>query len=153
LTGRPAVDAAERVEILRRIAFEEPPPPRKLVRAIPAELETVALKCLAKNPNERYATAAELAVDLRRWLGDKAIKAKPPTARQRLVKWVRRHRAAVWAAAACLLVTLVVVAGSLGWVARDRQARQREAENSVRAALEEAAPGLRDSNPYDPALI
>jgi serine/threonine protein kinase len=64
LTGRPAVDATERAEVLRKIAFEDPTPPRKLDRAIPAELETITLKCLAKNPAERYATAGELADDL-----------------------------------------------------------------------------------------
>src|SRR5262249_5017855 len=68
LTGRPAVNAAERAEILRKIAFEEPTPPRKLDKAIPAELATITAKCLAKNPAERYATAGELAEDLRRWL-------------------------------------------------------------------------------------
>jgi serine/threonine protein kinase len=99
LTGRPAVDATERAEVLRQIAFEESTPPRKLDKAIPAELETVTLKCLAKNPAERYATAGELAADLRRWLGDKPIKAKPPTLGQRAVKWSRRHVAWVWAAA------------------------------------------------------
>src|SRR5207244_7100383 len=59
LSGRPAVDAADRAEILHRIAFEDPTPPRKLDRLIPAELETIALKALTKNPAERYATAGE----------------------------------------------------------------------------------------------
>src|SRR5439155_13729422 len=76
LTGRPAVDASERADILRQIAFEEPTPPRKLDRAIPVELETVTLKCLAKNPAERYASAGELADDLRRFLGDRPIEAR-----------------------------------------------------------------------------
>ena len=49
LSGRPAVDGEDRQEILRRIAFEEPVSPRKLDRAIPAELETITLKCLAKD--------------------------------------------------------------------------------------------------------
>ena len=61
LTGRPAVVPPSEAEILRQIAFEEPTAPRKLDRAIPAELETVTLKCLAKNPAERYASAGELA--------------------------------------------------------------------------------------------
>src|SRR5439155_2862601 len=79
LTLRPAVDGMDKHELLKKIAFEEPVAPRKLDKAIPAELETVTLKALAKNPNERYATAGELADDLRRWLGDHAIKGKPPT--------------------------------------------------------------------------
>src|SRR5205823_14074156 len=74
LTGRPAVDAAERADILRRIAFEEPTPPRKLDKAIPVELETVTLKCLAKNPAGRFATAGELAEDLKRFREDQPIR-------------------------------------------------------------------------------
>ena len=92
LTGKPAVGGEDKADILRHLAFEEPVALRKLDKAIPAELETIALKCLAKNPNERYATAGELAADLRRFLDDKPIKAKPPTLRQRAVKWSRACR-------------------------------------------------------------
>ena len=55
-------------------------PLRKIDKSIPAELETITLNALAKEPRERYASAAELADDLRRWLGDQSIKAKPQTA-------------------------------------------------------------------------
>src|SRR5262249_44616454 len=68
LTGKPAVGGTEKADILRRLAFEEPVVPRKLDKAIPAELETISLKCLAKNPAERYAAAGELATDLRRFV-------------------------------------------------------------------------------------
>src|SRR5262249_23482264 len=91
LTGHPAVDATERAEVWRRVAFEDPVRPRKLDRAIPAELETITLKALAKNPNGRFATAGDLAADLRRWLDHQTIRAKPPTLRQRAAKWARRH--------------------------------------------------------------
>src|SRR5207244_7538345 len=79
LTGRPAVDAAERAEVLRMIAFEEPAAPRKLDKSIPAELETVTLKALAKNPAERYATAGELADELRRWPPGQSSRANRPS--------------------------------------------------------------------------
>jgi serine/threonine protein kinase/Flp pilus assembly protein TadD len=138
LTGRPAVDAAERAEILRKIAFEDPTPPRKLDKMIPQELETITLKCLAKNPAERYATAGDLADDLRRWLEHKTIKAKPPSLRQRLDKWARRHRPAVGAGLVVLLFAAAALAGSAGWVARERAVRRAEAEAVVRAALSEA---------------
>ena len=62
-------------------------------RAIPAELETIVLKALEKNPADRYATAQELADDLRRFLDDQPIRARRPTLLQRLRKWGRRHRA------------------------------------------------------------
>src|SRR5262249_21342840 len=85
------------------VAFEDPTPPRKLDRAIPVELETIALKCLAKSPDQRYATAGELADDLKRWLGNQPIRAKPPTVRQKAVKWAWRHRAVVATAVVALL--------------------------------------------------
>jgi tetratricopeptide (TPR) repeat protein/serine/threonine protein kinase len=149
LTLRPAVDGADKHELLRKIAFEEPTKPRKLDRAIPPELETITLKCLAKNPNERYATVGELADDLRRWLGDQTIKAKPPTLRQGAVKWARRHRPVVRAAS----LVVLILAGSLGWIIRDWQARRTEAESRVAEALAIAEPKLRDGNPHDPELI
>jgi hypothetical protein len=149
LTGRPAVDATDRAEVLRKIAFEEPAAPRKLDRAIPAELETITLKCLAKNPAERYATAGDLADDLRRWLTDQTIKAKPPRMRQKAAKWMRRHQPLVRAAALIVLI----LAGSLGWIVRDWQARRTEAEGRVAEALAAAEPKLRDGNPHDSELI
>src|SRR4029077_8649395 len=79
LTLRPAVTGSERAEILRQVAFEEPAAPRKLDKGIPVELETISLKCLAKNPGERYPATSELAEDLRRWLEDRAIKARRPS--------------------------------------------------------------------------
>jgi serine/threonine protein kinase/WD40 repeat protein/tetratricopeptide (TPR) repeat protein len=115
LTRHPAVDGASKEEILHRLAFEEPICPRKLDRSIPAELETVALKALARNPQERYATAAELADDLRRWLSDRPILARPPGPIQRLRKWCHRHRPLVVAVA--VFLTLLVAGLCLGAVA------------------------------------
>jgi serine/threonine protein kinase/Flp pilus assembly protein TadD len=137
LTLRPAIGGEEKQDVLRQIAFEEPAPPRKLARSIPAELETVTLKCLAKNAAERYATVGELADDLRRWLGDQTIKAKPPTPAQRAAKWARRHRPVVWSALAALLAVVVAVAGSVGWVARDRTLRREQAVLEAAAAWED----------------
>jgi serine/threonine protein kinase/Flp pilus assembly protein TadD len=159
LTLQPAFEGGDRQELLRQIAFEEPRPPRRVNRAIPAELETVVLKALEKNPADRYATAKELADDLRHWLEDRPIRARRPSPAQRLRKWGRRHRAAVWAAAVCLLVTLVALGGSAGWVLSDQAARQRaarakvrEAEGKVKDALMTARPGLEEGNPWDPEL-
>src|SRR5205823_7117181 len=70
LTLEPVFNGRDRQELLRQIAFEAPKPPRRLNRAIPAELETIVLKALEKNPTDRYATAQELADDLERYLKD-----------------------------------------------------------------------------------
>ena len=80
MTLRPAFEGQDRQEILRQIAHEEPAPPRKLNPAIPRELETILLKAMGKEPESRYATAQELADDLRRFLEHKPIKAKRPSA-------------------------------------------------------------------------
>jgi tetratricopeptide (TPR) repeat protein len=146
LTGRPAVGGTERADILRTIAFEDPTPLRKLERTIPAELETITLKCLAKNPAERYATAGELAEDLRRWLGHQTIKAKPPTLRQRAAKWGLRHKALVRSMLAALLVAVFALAASMTWVWRKEQetrtafdtatAQRARAETNLRRALD-----------------
>ncbi len=153
LTLEPAFAGSDRQELLRQIAFEEPKAPRRLNRAIPAELETIVLKALEKNPAERYATAQELADDLRRFQEDRPIRARRASVVQRLRKLARRHRPAVRAAAVCLLVSLVALGGSVGWALNDRVARQREAESKVLEALEAAEPRLRVGNPADLALL
>jgi serine/threonine protein kinase len=83
MTGRPAVDGQGREEILNAITLKAPRPLRALNAAIPAELETVILKAIALEPAERYATAQELADDLRRFLEDKPIQARRPSLYQR----------------------------------------------------------------------
>jgi tetratricopeptide (TPR) repeat protein len=87
------------------------------------------------------------------YLKHEPIRARRPSLVQRLRKWGWRHQAAVTAAAVCLVVTLAAVAGSVGWLLGERAARQRDAEAKVVEALEEAAPGLRRGNPFDPALL
>src|SRR5262245_33475879 len=119
LTLEPVFPGRDRQELLRQIAFEEPRPPRRLNRAIPADLAVIVLKALEKDPVDRYQTALELADDLRRFLDDRSIRARRPTAWLRLRKWARRHRPVVVTAALGLLVALAVVAGSVGWMVRD----------------------------------
>ena len=103
LTARPAFDGHDRQELLRRIADEDPTPPRQLDPAIPRDLETIVLKAMAKEPEGRYATAQELADDLRRFLADEPIRARRPGPAERLAKWARRHRVALASATAALV--------------------------------------------------
>jgi serine/threonine protein kinase/tetratricopeptide (TPR) repeat protein len=146
LTGRPAVGGEDKAEILHQIADEEPTPPRKFDRSIPAELETITLKALSKNPEDRYATAGELADDLRRWLDDRTIKARPPTLRQKTAKWARRHAAGVWGTAAVALAAsaglaastaiLVVKEGEAREATKQAWSEQAHAEANAKLALE-----------------
>jgi tetratricopeptide (TPR) repeat protein len=98
----------------------------------------VVLKAMAKEPSGRYATAQDLADDLQRFLKDEPIRARRPSLVQRARKWARRHQAVVWAAAVCLSVTLLVLAVSIGWAVRDRDARWATTAGQVNRALKEA---------------
>jgi serine/threonine protein kinase len=127
LTLQPAVAGTDREEILKHIAFAEPPPPRALNPAIPVDLETIVLKTLAKEPAERYASAGEFTDDLRRYLEHKPVRAKRPRIRQVLAKWARRNRALVAAGCIALLATTSALGGAVGWIVHDRQVRDEQA--------------------------
>jgi serine/threonine protein kinase/predicted Zn-dependent protease len=155
LTLTPPFAANERQELARQIAIDEPRPPRRLNRAIPPELEVIVLKAMGKSPDERYATAQDLADDLRRFLEDRPIKARRPSLVQRLRKWSRRHRPVVWSAGLSLAVSLLVAVAALATsnrqIARerdrkeaaltekDRALKQREAALASATASEKAA--------------
>jgi tetratricopeptide (TPR) repeat protein len=140
-----AFAGSDRQELLRRIAFDEPVPLRRLNKAVPAELETVVLKALEKRPEDRYATAKELADDLERFLKHEPVRARRPTITQRLRKWCRRHKAMVTVAAvaavALLLTVTAALAIGLAAVEQERQRTQQErdqAEKARQAADEQA---------------
>jgi serine/threonine protein kinase/WD40 repeat protein len=98
---------SDRQELLKQIAFEEPRSMRKIDPRIPRELETITFKSISKNPTDRYDTAQELADDLRRYLDQRPILAKPPSPGDRVRKWSRRNWRAIIAATAVVLVGLV----------------------------------------------
>jgi serine/threonine protein kinase len=115
LTLQPAFAGQDRQELLRQVAFDEPKPPRRVNKAIPAELETIVLKALEKYPTERYGSAGELAADLRRFLDDKPITARRPTVMHRARKWVRRHQPLMQALTAAILLSVLALAASTVW--------------------------------------
>src|SRR5262249_46256598 len=90
LTGRAPFVGADPADTLMQMLNNEPTPLRKLNRKFPAELGTICLKCLEKDLAKRYASAALLAEDLRRFLADEPILARPVPVHQRIRKWVRR---------------------------------------------------------------
>jgi len=139
LTQQPAFTGNDRPELLRKITDKEPPPPRQLNTAIPADLETILLKATAKEPHTRYATAQELADDLQRFLEHKPIQAKRPTLIERAAKWSRRHRSVVAATFVMLVLTVVGLALSTVLITRQQQIAQSQrvrAEGNLRLALE-----------------
>ena len=106
---------------MRQIAFEEPKPPRRHNKAIPAELETIVLKALEKNPADRYATAKELADDLERFVKDEPIRARRPSLLRRLRKYCTRHKALV----SYLAIIVAVLAVCIGWISRELRGQRR----------------------------
>src|SRR5262249_12492544 len=80
--------------LLHQVMHDEPRPPRSVNDRIPRDLETICLKAMAKEPGRRYSSAAELAEDLRRYLRGDGIRARPPSAFQRLARWAKRRRGA-----------------------------------------------------------
>jgi serine/threonine protein kinase len=77
LTGRPPFQGDSAMETLQQVRTEEPLPPRQLRRQVAADLETICLKCLQKDPARRDATALELAEDLQRFGSGRPILARP----------------------------------------------------------------------------
>jgi serine/threonine protein kinase/WD40 repeat protein len=159
LTLKPAFRGDDRQELLQKIATEEPPRARRLNPAVPAELETIVAKAMAKSPEERYATAQELADDLQRWLDDRPIRARPPGPLERARKWGRRHRPLVVGLAASLaLLTVGVVVGSVlyaihqtedaknkSWWAGEREKSERKIAADLQRTLIGRADAMRMS--------
>jgi serine/threonine protein kinase/WD40 repeat protein len=143
LSLRPAFEDGNRARLIERVLHEPPLPPRKLDPRIPRDLETVVLKCLAKEPAERYAGAEALAEDLRRFLGDRPIKARRTPWHERTWRWCRRNPAvaSLLCVVALLLVTLTV--GTLVANARLRSSLQ-DANRANDAANVRLWESLRD---------
>jgi WD40 repeat protein len=110
LTGRPPFAAADVAEVLYQVRHYEPLPPRALNPAIHRDLETVALKCLSKEPGRRYASADALAEDLRRFRNHEPIRARPVAPWERVWLWTRRRPAL----AGLVLSSVIALIASLG---------------------------------------
>jgi tetratricopeptide (TPR) repeat protein len=127
LGGEPVFAGSGVYDLLLRIANEEPKPLRKRLPDFDPELETIVMKCLEKDRQRRYATAAELAEDLRRWLEREPILAHPPSFLYKFRKRLAKHKA----------LTALVVLGAVGAVAaalivpRWRDAQRDSAESQA----------------------
>jgi serine/threonine-protein kinase len=110
LTGGPPFRGQTVHDTLRQVIQNEPLPPVRLQGRVPRDLNTICLKCLEKDPRKRYATTGDLAEDLRRFLADEPIKARPAPWWERTAKWARRRPAA----AALIVVSALAVAALSG---------------------------------------
>lgn len=146
LTGRPPFVGAEPLHVLSQVVHDEPVPPRRLVPAVPRDLETICLKCLEKDPSRRYADASELAEDLYRFLNGEPIQARRVGPLERAWKWGRK-RPAIAALLASVALSLIggTALSSYFAVQAHRLAvetLQAKREIDLRAAELELAAGL-----------
>jgi eukaryotic-like serine/threonine-protein kinase len=128
LTGRPPFKGATPLSTLSQVTGHEPVAPSKLQRHTPRELETICLKCLEKEPRKRYATALDLADDLRRFLENRPIKARRISFAEWCWRWCRREPVK-----AGLLVALVCAfaAGVAGVAVQWRRAEEKAAAETL----------------------
>jgi WD40 repeat protein/serine/threonine protein kinase/tetratricopeptide (TPR) repeat protein len=122
---RPAYEASDRHTLMQRVLHEEPERLKKLAPAVPRDLETIIAKATAREPAARYATAAGLAEDLRRFVEDRPIRARRISTAERLARWCRRNKllaASMGVAAASLVISLVL---ALVHVKRQGEANER----------------------------
>jgi serine/threonine protein kinase/WD40 repeat protein len=144
LTLHPVHAERDRARLVDKILREEPVRPRKLDPQIPRDLETVVMKAVAKEPEKRYPSAAELAADLKRFAEDKPILARRVTAPERLWRWSQRNRALAWltgSVAASLLAVAIVSTLSAVYLSRqvektdEQRIRAQEAEQDANRRL------------------
>ncbi len=143
LVGVPRLSGTTPLEAIRRAVEDVPKPPSSLRAGVPRDLDTICLKCLEREPSRRYASAADLAEDLRRFLAGEPILARPPSTRERLVKWARRRPSEAALVGLGLMVMVGVLsatAWSNAWLRRHGRhleaALEREHEQSKIARQE-----------------
>lgn len=130
LSLTPIFSGSDRPTLLMQILNDDPRPLRQLDRAIPVELETIVLKATAKSSADRYATAGDMAADLRRYLDELPILARRPTLVDRARKWMRRHPSIVGAAALLLVCGVIGLLVTTALVAREQAATKARAEEA-----------------------
>ncbi len=163
LTGHRPIEGNNVKEVLRKVECGEWTPARQVKADVPPGLEAICSKAMARKPEDRYATALELAADVEHWLADEPVSVYRDPLAIRVTRWARKHRTAVAIGAAVLQTVVVVLAVSVFLIARsrsqierervevERERRRAEAVNSflVRDLLAQADP---KNNPVDERL-
>lgn len=141
LTGRKLFEGGSPLATIQSVLEEDPAPPSSVLRLVPADLDTICLKCLQKEPGRRYRSARELAEDLGRWLRGEPILARRVGFAERTWLWCRRKPALAAMAGTALLALLVTISVA-GW--RIRVAAQQEALQRYVAKIREANRAIED---------
>ncbi|MFT3883062.1 MAG: protein kinase [Gemmatales bacterium] len=152
LTGRPPFKASTPLDTVLQVVNAEPVSIRKYQPKTPRDLETICLKCLQKEPDKRYASAAALANDLQRFMNHEPILAHPVGRVEKMWRWCRRHPAVAGMAAGIVVLILIgaVVANSVAqWVAHEstqKQAREKQVEEEKKRADEQTQLAQKEKN-------
>jgi serine/threonine-protein kinase len=133
LTGQQPFKGSTRAETLARVKNQPPTLPRKLRPEVPVELERVCLKCLEKDPQQRYPSAGALADDLERWLQGKEVAARAPSRLVRGWRLARTHRG-------LSLAALILLIGLAGWFLKPHRPSPRQPRETLEAALAAGLP-------------
>lgn len=146
LTGRPPFQASSLVETIRQVLDLPPVPPHRLNSEIPRDLETICLKCLRKEPENRYRSAGELADDLGRFVNGEPILARPVGALERGLKWVQRRPLTATLSALSILGAFALVAAGVSIAYQVRLTGLNETLESAQKTLEEGNKSLGAKN-------
>ncbi len=122
LTSELPFRGSPQMQIHQRLT-EDAPDPRKLNRHVPRDMSTICLKCLEREPGRRFATAAELSDELKRFLNGEPLKSRPISAPMRAARWAKRKP---WVAATLLMVGILAIAGPIVALGIESQRRQLE---------------------------
>jgi tRNA A-37 threonylcarbamoyl transferase component Bud32 len=114
LTGRPPFQGPTMLDTLMMVIEQDLIVPRQINANVPRDLETICVKCLQKDARNRYATAAELADDLERYLDDEPIRARPPGLLEGINRWLRKHQGLAIAYVVAVIPGLLALV--LGWI-------------------------------------
>jgi serine/threonine protein kinase/WD40 repeat protein/tetratricopeptide (TPR) repeat protein len=144
LTGHPPFMGSTPLSTLEQVRKQEPMPPSKLQRRVPRDLETICLKCLEKEPKKRYASALDVAEDLRRFLEHRPIQARRARRSERFLRWCRREPGKAGLLATLLLVLIGGISGIVTqWLRAEHEARnEKEARGRAERAEEDARNNL-----------
>src|SRR5258707_9696899 len=144
LAGGPPFRGEGAAETERQVIHDEPVSPSRLNTKVPRDLETICLKCLSKEPQRRYASAAALADDLRRFGEGRPIQARPVGLAERSLRWCRRNPTL-----AALLVTALALVGLASgggvWLVKQRAQRSQEGGTTAGQAV-----GVPQRFPFPP---
>lgn len=144
LAKKPPFQGSTKTNILKAVMLNEPESPKKARPRLSTDLETICMKCLEKDPAQRYATALALAEDLQRFLADEAILARPPSVTERLRRWRRRNSTTLQIVMTVVLTSALIL-GFLGFRQyRDGQ-RQAALQSSLKEALDRSHGAVRNA--------